>query len=260
MLVLVLLCVAQFMVVLDVTIVAVALPSIRRDLGMDAATLQWVLTAYALAFGGLLVPAGRAADRLGRRRLFIVGLALFTAASLACGLARSGAVLVAGRAVQGAGAALVAPAALALLSVAFPSGPERRRAMAAWTAAAAGGGASGWLLGGVLADGVGWPWVFLANVPVGVTAMLAARPLLPESRDARPGPLDVPGGVLLTATLALLVLGLTRTDPVVIAGAGVLAAVFAAVERRAPRPLVPAALLRSPESRGPPPRRSPSPP
>src|SRR3954454_1610137 len=151
--VLALLCVAQFMVVLDVTIVAVALPSIRRDLGMDPATLQWVVTAYTLAFGGLLVPAGRLADLAGRRRVLTAGLALFTSASLACGLAASAALLVGARVVQGVGAALVAPAALALLAVAFPDGAGRRRAVAAWTAAAAGGGASGWLLGGVLADG-----------------------------------------------------------------------------------------------------------
>jgi EmrB/QacA subfamily drug resistance transporter len=243
--VLALLCTAQFMVTLDVTIVAVALPAIRDGLGMDAATLQWVISAYTLTFGGLLVPAGRAADRLGRRRVFVLGVALFTAASLACGLARAPGLLLAARALQGAGAAMVAPAALALLAAAFPDGPPRARAFAVWTAAAAGGGASGWVLGGLLADGPGWPWVFLANVPVGLAAILAARPLLRESRDERPGPLDLPGGLALTAALALLVLGLTRTDPIALAAAALAGAVFVAIERRAARPLLPARLLRS---------------
>jgi MFS family permease len=237
--VLLLLCAAQFMVVLDVTIVAVALPAVRRDLGLDAATLQWIITAYTIAFGGLLVPAGRAADALGRRRVFMAGLALFTGASLACGLADSAALLIAARAVQGAGAALVAPSALALLTAAFPEGAVRRRALAVWTAAAAGGGAAGWVLGGVLADGAGWPWVFLVNVPVGAAALLATRSLLAESRDPRPGPLDVPGGLALTAALALLVLGLTQTDARALAAAALAALVFGLVERRAPRPLLP---------------------
>jgi MFS family permease len=243
--VLVLLCVAQFMVVLDVTIVAVALPAIRHGLGTDAATLQWVVTAYTVAFGGLLVPAGRAADRLGRRRMFAAGLALFTGASLACGLAGTIGVLIAARAVQGVGAALVAPAALALLAVAFPAEPGRGRALAAWTAAAAGGGASGWLLGGLIADGPGWAWVFLANVPLGAAALAAARGLLEESREASGGPLDLPGGLLGTAALALLVLGLARSDLRAVGAAALAAVAFALVERRAPRPLVPVVLLRS---------------
>jgi MFS family permease len=242
--VLVLLCTAQFMVVLDVTIVAVALPAIRRDLALDAASLQWIVTAYTIAFGGLLIPAGRAADALGRRRVLMAGLALFTGASLACGLAGSAALLIAARAVQGAGAAMVAPAALALLTAAFGDEPARGRALAAWTAAAAGGGAAGWVLGGVLADGPGWEWVFLANVPVGAAALAASRLLLADSRDVRPGPLDLPGGLALTATLALLVLGLARTDARAIAAAALAAAAFAAVERRAMRPLLPARLLR----------------
>jgi MFS family permease len=248
--VLVLLCTAQFMVVLDVTIVAVALPAIRHGLGADPATLQWVVTAYTVAFGGLLVPAGRAADRVGRKRLFAAGLALFTGASLACGLAGSIGVLIAARAVQGAGAALVAPAALALLSVAFPAGPERGRAVAAWTAAAAGGGASGWLLGGLIADGAGWAWVFGANVPVGLAALLASARLLVESRDATGGPLDLPGGLLGTGALALLVLGLAREDVRALAAAALVGTAFVAVERRAPRPLVAPALLRSPRFAG----------
>src|SRR4051812_46017830 len=145
---LVLLCVAQFMVVLDVTIVAVALPAVQDDLGFSTAGLQWVVTAYTLVFGAFLIPAGRAADLVGRRRMLVAGLALFSAASLACGLAPSAGALVGLRAVQGLGAAIVAPAALSLLTAAFPEGPRRARAVAAWTAAAAGGGAFGWVLGG----------------------------------------------------------------------------------------------------------------
>jgi MFS family permease len=243
--VLLLLCAAQFMVVLDVTIVAVALPAIRGGLDADPATLGWVVTAYTVTFGGLLVPAGRAADRLGRRRVFAAGLALFTAASLACGLAGSIEVLIAARAIQGIGAALVAPAALALVSVAFPDEPERGRAFAVWTAAAAGGGACGWLLGGLIADGPGWAWVFLANVPVGAAAFATVRALLHESRDPSGGPLDLPGGLLGTGALALLVLGLSRSDLRALAAAAVAGAAFVAIERRAPRPLLPPALLRS---------------
>jgi len=169
--VLALLCSAQFLLVLDVTIVAVTLPTVRSDLGFTPAGLQWVISAYTLAFGGLLVAAGRAGDVFGRRRLFGLGLALFGAASLSCGLATSGAVLVASRAAQGVGAALAAPAALALLTAAFPEVGERRRAVAWWTAAAAGGGAAGWVLGGVLTEVLGWRAVFLVNVPLCVAAV-----------------------------------------------------------------------------------------
>src|ERR687886_95748 len=165
--VLAVLCAAQFVVVLDVTIVAVALPAIQRDLGFSAAGLQWVVTAYTLVFAGLLIAAGRAADLHGRRRAFMAGLGLFAAASLACGLARSPGVLVAARAVQGLGAAAASPAALALLGRTFADGAERTKAVAAWTAAAAGGGALGWVLGGLLAGGPGWPWVFLVNLGPG---------------------------------------------------------------------------------------------
>src|SRR3954469_8995892 len=146
--VLLLLCCAQFMIVLDVTIVAVALPSIQDDLGFSAAGLQWVVTAYSLAFGGLLVSSGRAADLFGRRRLFVAGLALFSAASAGCGLAHTAALLVTARAVRGMAPALLAPPAPALVTAAYPDGAERRRALGLWTAAAAGGGATGWALGG----------------------------------------------------------------------------------------------------------------
>src|SRR4051812_2132282 len=159
-------CVAQFVIVLDVTIVAIALPAMQADLGCSTTTLGWVITAYTLVFGGCLLAAGRLADRIGRRRIFGAGLIVFGAASLACGLAPSGAFLLAARAVQGVGAALVSPAALALVTSARPEGKARARALGWWTAAAAGGGASGWVLGGLLSGLLDWRWVFLVNVPL----------------------------------------------------------------------------------------------
>ena len=183
-----LLCVAQFVVVLDATIVAIALPAIQRSLHVATADLQWVVSAYTLAFAGFLVLAGRLADLHGRRRVFMAGLALFAGASLACGLSRSPGLLVAARALQGLGAAAVAPAALAAITAAVPDGAERRRALGVWTAAAAGGGASGWLLGGVITEQAGWPWVFLVNVPIGGAAVALAPLLVPEARaGARAG-------------------------------------------------------------------------
>src|SRR3954453_1280872 len=250
-----LLCTAQFVVVLDATIVAIALPAIQRSLRMQTADLQWVLSAYTLAFAGFLVLAGRLADLHGRRRVFIAGLAVFTAASLACGLSRSAALLIAARTVQGLGAAAVAPAALAAITAAIPDGPERRRALGVWTAAAAGGGAAGWLLGGVLTEQAGWPWVFLVNVPVGVVAAALAPLLVPETTAGGPGRrLDVAGAATVTLALATLVFGLTRAQvdgPAARAATGgmaaalVLLALFARVEARAPDPLLPAALLRA---------------
>jgi MFS family permease len=247
-----LLCTAQFMVVLDATIVAVALPSIRAALDLGPAALEWVVSAYTLTFGGLLVPAGRIGDALGRRRTLRVGFALFTLASLACGIAPSAAVLLGARAVQGAGAALVAPAALALLNDVVGLGPARGRALAAWTAAAAGGGASGWVLGGLLASGPGWRWVFLANLPIGVAVTALANRLLPERRAPAGGGLGIANGAALTLALALLGLGLTRAQQAGPAAAWppllaalVAGAAFAALERRSSRPLLPARLLRS---------------
>src|SRR5215218_1839188 len=250
-----LLCTAQFVVVLDVTIVAVALPAIRSGLGFAIADLQWVLTAYTLVFAGFLVLAGRLADLHGGRRVFMGGLALFSVASLACGLSGSPAALVVARAVQGLGAAAVAPAALATITATVPDGPARRRALGWWTAAAAGGGAAGWVLGGVLTEQLGWPWVFLVNVPVGAAAIALAPAIVPETRaDGASRGLDARGAVAVTAALALLVLGLTRAEtdglgsPLVLGGvAGGLAllAVFARIEARAPDPLLPGALLRA---------------
>jgi MFS family permease len=175
--VLVLLCAAEFVVVGALTVVAIALPSIGEDLGFSRSELQWVISAYVLAFGGFLLPAGRAADLWGRRRVFVVGLVLFSVASLVCGLSGSAALLVAARAAQGFGAAVVTPAALSILTGAFPERGGRSRAVGFWTAAQAGGGASGWILGGFLAQGPGWEWVFLSTVPVGVLGVLLAPPL-----------------------------------------------------------------------------------
>jgi len=250
-----LLCVAQFVVVLDATIVAIALPAIQRTLHVATADLQWIVSAYTLAFAGFLVLAGRLADLHGRRRVFMAGLALFAGASLACGLSRSLGVLVAARALQGLGAAAVAPAALAAITAAVPDGAERRRALGVWTAAAAGGGASGWLLGGVITEQAGWPWVFLVNVPIGAAAVALAPLLVPETRAREEGRrLDVAGAATLTTGLALVVLGLTRAQiagvrsPLAAGGVAVgalLLALFARIEARAADPLLPASLLRA---------------
>lgn len=251
-----LLCVAQFAVVLDVSIVAIALPTIGADLGIGSGDLQWIISAYTLAFGGFLVPAGRAADIYGRRALFMTGLGLFATASLACALAEAPAVLIGARAVQGLGAALLAPAALALVSATFPDPSERARAVAIWTAAAAAGGASGWVLGGVLAEALGWEAVFLVNLPVGAAGVALAPRLVAESRAPRTArrSLDVAGAATVTAGLTLLIYGLTRIEragpasPQAV-GALALAALclvaWLRVERRAPNPLVPLAVLRS---------------
>jgi MFS family permease len=248
-------CVAQFVVVLDATIVAIALPAMQAHLGLSTTALGWVITAYTLVFGGCLLAAGRLADRVGRRRAFVAGLVLFAAASLACGLAPSGAVLLGGRVVQGLGAALVSPAALALVTAARPNGRARARALGWWTAAAAGGGASGWVLGGLLSGLLGWRWVFLVNVPVCVaTAGLAPR-VLPEWRDPSPARPDVAGAVLSTGGLAALVLALTLAETRgllagLTLGAVVVAVIFlgglVCVEARIPNPLLDRALLRRP--------------
>jgi MFS family permease len=234
-----LLCSAQFIVVLDVAIVAVALPAIRSDLGFSPETLQWVVTAYTLAFGGLLIAAGRLGDLVGRRRMFTVGLVTFGAASLACALAPSAEALVAARAVQGAGAALQTPAAFALVTV---TATDRSRAVAWWTASAAAGGAAGWVLGGVLVSAFAWPAVFAINVPLCATGALLAPHVLPESRGAERG-LDLPGTATVTAGLALLVLGLAQLPVVLPVAAAVLAA-FVVIERRVADPILPGWALR----------------
>jgi EmrB/QacA subfamily drug resistance transporter len=250
-----LLCVAQFVVVLDATIVAIALPEIQLDLGFSRAGLQWVISAYTLVFGGFLLLAGRAADLWGRRRLFMVGLAVFTAASLACGLAASPPALVLGRIAQGLGAAIVAPSALSSLTVAFPEGEGRGRALGVWTAAAAGGGATGWLLGGLLTGSLGWEWVFFVNLPVGLAGVALAPVLISESRDETAPPrLDVAGAICVTAGLTLLVYGITRVQEaglaapltlISLASSVVLLALFVAVEGWVRHPLVPLGVFRS---------------
>lgn len=245
-----LLCVAQFVVVLDVTIVAVVLPSVGADLGMAPGALQWVIAGYGLAFGGFLMLGGRAGDLYGRRRLFAAGLALFSGASLACGLATTGSVLVAARALQGLGAAALAPAALAILAASVAPGAMRDRAVAVWTAAAAGGGALRWVLGGVLTQALGWRAVFLVNVPVGAAALMLVPRLLPESRDPAARGLDVPGAVALTLALTALVHALTRVPhPDALVSLGVAASAlsaFAWLTRRVASPLVPRGSLRVP--------------
>ena len=183
-LVLAVLAVAQFMVVLDVTIVNVALPAIQTDLGFSVDGLQWVVNAYTLAFGSLLLLGGRASDLLGRRRVFLAGLGLFATASLAGGLATSPAMLVAVRAVQGIGAALLSPAALALLTVTFPAGRDRNIALGVWGALAAIGGTLGVVAGGVLVDAAGWQWIFFVNVPFALLGLLATPRIVAESRRA----------------------------------------------------------------------------
>src|SRR5262245_32206999 len=177
-----LLCGAFFMVILDASIVIVALPSIEADLGFSASGLQWVISAYALTFGGLLLLGGRSADLLGRRRVFMVGIVFFTAASLLCGLAWSPAALIAARAIQGVGAAVMTPTALSILVTLFEEGPDRNKALGIWGALGGIGGTAGWLIGGPLTDGPGWQWVFFINIPIGLLALALCPVLLPESR------------------------------------------------------------------------------
>ncbi|MFI1656610.1 DHA2 family efflux MFS transporter permease subunit [Streptomyces sp. NPDC020472] len=242
-----LICAAQFMLILDVTVVNVALPALAADLDLDRTALTWVVTAYTLCFGGLMLLGGRLADALGARRVLLAGLALFTAASLTCGLAPNATVLLSGRVAQGIGAALLSPAALALVATLF-HGPERARAIGAWAAVGGTGSAVGVLLGGALTSGPGWPWIFHVNVPTGL-ALLAVLPrLLPKDpAPARIRPLDVPGALIVTSATGALVYGLVRagdsgwTAPAVLLpllGAIALYAGFAGVERRSRTPLM----------------------
>src|SRR5438067_3699210 len=181
--VLVLICLAQFMVILDATIVNVALPSIQKDLHLSEGSLQWLVNAYTLVFGGFLLLGGRLGDLLGRKRVFLVGLVIFTGASLLDGLASSEGMLIGARALQGLGAALISPAALSIISTTFEEGAERARALAVWAAIAIGGSAVGLILGGVLTEYFSWPWIFFVNLPVGVVAFLLSLLLVPESRS-----------------------------------------------------------------------------
>jgi EmrB/QacA subfamily drug resistance transporter len=248
-------CVAQFVVVLDVTIVVTALPAIGPALGFREAGQQWVFTAYALVFGGLLIFGGRAADVFGHRRIFLVGLGIFTAASIGCALAWFPAALVAGRVLQGAGAALLSPAALALLTTITEPGEERRRAVGWWTAVAAGGGACGWVLGGLITEHAGWRWVFAVNVPIGLVALVLAPFVLPAGhRPAEARRLDVSGALTATAGLSLLVYGLTSAGELGLSAplswlplllAAVTLVIFIRHEAGTADPLLPLGLLRS---------------
>jgi MFS family permease len=197
--ILVLVCVAQFMVVLDATIVNVALPSIQRGLHFSASDLQWVVNAYTLVFGGFLLLGGRAADLLGRQRLFVAGVGLFSLASLVNGIATSSGMLIAGRGAQGLGAALVSPAALAIVTTTFAEGRERTKALGIWSAIAAGGGAVGLLLGGLITDTLSWRWVFFINLPIGIVAsLLALRYIANATAEDRPETADVAGATTVT--------------------------------------------------------------
>jgi EmrB/QacA subfamily drug resistance transporter len=200
----------QFMVVLDIAIVNVALPSIKLDLGFSQENLQWVISAYALVFGGFLLLGGRAADLLGRKRIFLAGVVVFTVASFLAGMAWSEASLIGARALQGLGAAIISPAALSILSVTFREGRERNIALGVWGAVGGFGAAAGVLLGGVLTETLSWSWIFFVNVPVGVAAFILAPLLLSESRDASAKSFDVPGAVLVTAGLSTLVYAITQ--------------------------------------------------
>jgi EmrB/QacA subfamily drug resistance transporter len=254
-LVLAVLCAAQFLVVLDITVVNVALPAIREDLAIAPERLHWAISAYAVAFGGLLLVAGRLADLLGRRRVFLAGIALFGAFSLVCGLAPSGDVLVASRALQGVGAALISPAALAILAQASGEGRPRARALAVWGTVGALAAASGVVLGGILVELLSWRWIFLVNVPVAAAALMIGFAVLPPHRARAGRRIDLTGGLLVTAVPALAVAGLSQaaiadwSDPAVLgplagaAGVGVLAW---ARDRTAADPLLPARVLRSP--------------
>src|SRR5580704_16949234 len=209
--VLALIVMAQFMVVLDVAIVNVALPSIKTDLHFSQVSLQWVITAYSILFGGVLMLGGRLADLLGRRRLFLIGLTLFTASSLLDGLAWSEGSLIAFRALQGLGAALLSPAALSILTTTFQEGRERNLALGIWGAVSGSGGAAGVLLGGALTSGLNWSWIFFINVPVGVAVIALSALLLRESRaELQHRHFDLAGAASITSGLLLLVYAMTR--------------------------------------------------
>jgi EmrB/QacA subfamily drug resistance transporter len=243
----------QFMVVLDIAIVNVALPSIQTDLGFSQESLQWVISAYALFFGGFLLLGGRTADLLGRRRLFVAGLILFSAASLLSGLAWSDSALIVARAIQGLGAAMITPAALAILMTTFQEGRERNMALGVWGAVGAFGAVAGVLLGGILTDLLSWEWIFYINVPVGLAAIAVTPLLLGESRDEGMRSFDVPGAVLVTSGMVTLVYAITQANQFgwssaetigLFAAAVALLAAFTAWEARAKEPLMPFSLFR----------------
>ncbi|MGA6220143.1 MFS transporter [Streptomyces umbrinus] len=246
-------CAGQFLVVLDVSVVNTALPSMRADLGLSAPGLQWVVNAYTIAFAGFMLLGGRAGDLYGRKRMFLIGLALFTLASLAGGLAQEGWQLLAARAVQGLGAAVLAPSTLTILTSAVPEGAARARAIATWTAVGGGGGAAGGLVGGVLVDGLSWRWVLLINVPIGAVVLAGALLWLVESRAGGGRRIDLPGALLVTAGLATLAYGIVQTEAegwtsaetlVPLAAGAALVGLFLLVEARTKAPLMPLKLFR----------------
>ena len=247
-LVLVIVCVAQFMVVLDATVVNVALPSIQRALNFSSADLQWIVNAYTLVFGGFLLLGGRASDLLGRQRLFIAGVAIFTVASAINGIADSSGVLIAGRALQGFGGALISPAALSIVTTTFDEGAERTKALGVWSAIAAGGAAAGLVIGGALTEWLSWRWVFFVNLPVGIAAILLALRFVHNTRAAeRPETYDVAGATTVTGGLLVLVYGIVKAPAYgwldwrtlgLLALALVLLAAFVMIERRSSAPLI----------------------
>jgi EmrB/QacA subfamily drug resistance transporter len=250
-----LLCGAFFMVILDSAIVIVALPSIGADLGFSEQSLQWVLSAYAVTVAGLLLLGGRAADLLGRRRVFMTGVLFFTAASLLCGLAWSPAALIAARAVQGVGGAIMTPTALSIISTTFEEGAERNKALGIWTMMGAIGATAAWLIGGPLVEGPGWEWIFFINVPVGLGALALSPVLLRESRVALSRRSYDPAGALaITGALVLLVYAVVEAPDVgwgdlqtivLFGGSAVLLVAFALIELRHRAPLLPLRILRS---------------
>jgi EmrB/QacA subfamily drug resistance transporter len=253
--VLVIICLAQFMVVLDATIVNVALPHIQSALDFkNEASLQWVINAYTLVFAGFLLLGGRAGDLLGRKRLFLVGLVVFTVASFLDGIASSSGELIGFRALQGLGAALISPAALSIISTTFAEGKERARALGVWAAIAIGGSAVGLVLGGALTQSFSWRWIFFVNVPVGILTFLAATRLVPESKDEHVHQgYDLSGAVTVTGGLMALVYALVNsashgwgstTTIVSFIGAAVLLAAFLAIEQRSAEPLVRLSIFR----------------
>ncbi|HWC86397.1 MAG TPA: MFS transporter [Solirubrobacteraceae bacterium] len=257
---LLLLAMTQFVIVIDASIVNVALPSIGSHLHFSRDDLSWVVNAYTLTFGGFLLLGGRMADLLGRRRMFMLGLVLFSLASLGGGLAQSEGWLIAARAIQGLGGAIVSPAALSILTNTFSEGAERNRALGIWGAVAGAGGAVGVLLGGILTSGLNWRWVLFVNVPIGIAAASLAPRTLPESRSGEQGQaFDIPGAVTVTAGLALLVYGVVQavndgwgsTATILrLAGAAVLIALFLVIELRARHPLMPFSIFRLRTLRG----------
>jgi EmrB/QacA subfamily drug resistance transporter len=249
-----LLCMTQFMVVLDASIVNIALPSIGEALDFSQENLSWVVNGYILTFGGFLLLGGRMADLLGRRRIFMIGLVIIAVTSLAAGFASTEGQMIAARAGQGLGAAIIAPAALSIVSTLFTDGSERNKALGAWGAVAGSGGAAGVLLGGVLTDGLGWEWVLWVNVPVALVVLALAPRLIPESRsESQTRHFDILGAVTVTAALTLLVYGIVDAESAgwgsaqtigVLAASVALFGIFYAIERSSKAPLVPFGIFR----------------